>query len=131
MKSFSLSAPSGKMPRGQTIKMLYEQQEKQKQILQMTQNLLPAPSYEVSISTSSDTLLSNSLMSQFIQPQLLSPPHQSVTAGTATTSTTDEEFAGQTVTYVPLHQVASTFSEVVDVAGMQRSLSVFPCLTSL
>ena len=127
MKSFSLPAPSGKMPRGQTIKMLYEQQEKQKQILQMTQNLLPAPSYEVSISTS-DTLLSNSLMSQFIQPQLLSPPHQSVTTG-ITTSTTDEEFAGQTVTYVPLHQVASTFSEVVDVTGAHRSMSVFPCLT--
>ena len=106
------------MPRGQTIKMLYEQQEKQKQLLKVNQNNVPpAPSYEVSITTSDTRLSSNSLMSQFIQPQLMSPPHgNGVAAGNSNDDADD--FAGQTVTYVPLHQVANTFSEIVDVAGL-------------
>ena len=118
------------MPRGQTIKMFYEQQEKQKQLLKVSPSVAPAPSYEVSITTS-DALLPSSLMTQFIQPQLMSPPpNNSVSAsgiasgiasGGGSGSGNDvEEFAGQTVTYVPLHQVASTFSEIVDVAGEQK-----------
>ena len=108
------------MPRGQTIKMLYEQQEKQKQ-LQLGQNVPPAPSCEISITTS------DTLMSQFVQPQLLSPPQQGPTNsvmngsggnnGVVHDSVSDDVFTGQSVTYVPLHQVASTFSEIVDVAG--------------
>ena len=114
--------------------MFYEQQERQKQQQQLlktssthnSNNSAPSPSYEVSITTSSDSpLLPNSLMTQFIHPQLMSPPPNGATSAGVVSGVIagaedgdDEEFAGQTVTYVPLHQVASTFSEIVDVAGL-------------
>ena len=91
-------------------------------MLHAGQNIPPAPSCEISITTS------DSLMSQFVQPQLLSPPQQ-ITAnsvigttingrnGNSNGTVSEDAFSGQSVTYVPLHQVASTFSEIVDVAG--------------
>ena len=39
------------------------------------------------------------------------------TTTSAASNEASEEYAGQNMAYEPLHQVASTFSEVVDVAG--------------